>query len=167
MATLGQTRLAPVTARDGVDTRNLENSAESRGTLGGDNLPVDVITGLGVPAVQRGVLENGKCSCGDIASKYVGARAMCDDCEWEMWVLSGEGRCCEFCMSDKDMVDGVCVYCREDDVDTCGVCRVELHPDEHRCEGLCVSCFDKEQEYRHKESMVQLWECVFRGKGRK
>ena len=46
-------RLAPVTARDGVDTRNKENSTKSCGISGGDNLPVDMITGLGQFAVYQ------------------------------------------------------------------------------------------------------------------
>jgi hypothetical protein len=46
MATSTVSRLAPVTARDGVDTRNKENSATSCETKGGDNLSVEKITGV-------------------------------------------------------------------------------------------------------------------------
>jgi hypothetical protein len=51
MAPYQVTRLASVTARDGVDTRNKENSERPCEGARGDSLPVDLITGVAVDVV--------------------------------------------------------------------------------------------------------------------
>lgn len=68
MATKTITRMAPVKARVGVDTRKKVNSVVPRGAFRGDNLFVEKITSLGHPAVIN--WDTDSRSWGDIVMNF-------------------------------------------------------------------------------------------------
>lgn len=122
MASITETRIATVIARDGVDTRNKENCSNSAEHATGDNLSVDAITVLGKPAVEQGCLSNGLCECGVIAWEYVNDVPLC----WTCNDIRKE-TCCEGCGITHDVrsvetgkgtqnMCAPCFYKQEDDV---------------------------------------------------
>lgn len=167
MANRSHDRLAPVTARDGVDTRKQENSEVPCEVLGGDNLSVDAITGLGQPAVERGycgcgfLREAREGLCGYCCTELTLDPNRCGKCQYSTDKSHGGlcGYCADICADCGNSIDRtknperVCDDCLAKEVFTitCAACGFEV--DDERCltENLCGHCWDKEYEARSKE----------------
>ena len=95
MASAEETRLASVSARDGVDTRNKDNSVHSCESVGGDTLPVGLHTGVAVDLVNDHCMQ---CGAGgdiqdDICWDCFFAAEMCRSCGVLGEPLEGGGLC--------------------------------------------------------------------------